>query len=448
MLVAAVSAFALFGVMSQGAAETIAQALASAYAVNPQINSARAQTRADDEGVPIARAARLPEVLVTSTITGRHTDLAPAGDNTTGGASVGLTVSMPVFSGFRVTNGIRESEAIVLASRELLRNTVQNVLFDAAQAYADVLQNSTILDLRRQNVTFLDEQVRAGNERFKIGETTRTDVAQAGAAAAQARAAVSLAEANLGIARAIYRQVVGHEANRLTEAFPYDPLIPRHLDAAISAGMDDHPVILAAIHRADAQGFAVKQVEGELLPTFSIEGSIDHDESFDTTNDPNSVSIFGRVSIPLFPRGSVYPRIRQEKERYGLQRIEIDVARDQVRAAVVTAWAQIEAAEGAIAAAQEGIEAAELALSGVQEERDVGQRTTLDVLDAQQVLLNARELLVIAHHDRLVASFSVLSAMGRLSAETLSLPIDTYDPTEHYRAVRGKVIGASTPDGR
>ena len=164
--------------------------------------------------------------------------------------------------------------------------------------------------------------------------------------------------------------------------------------------------------------------------------------------DPNTAVIVGRVSIPLFPSGSVYPRIRQEKEEYGLRRIEIDVNRDRVRAAVVSAWAQRVAAEDAIVAATEGVEAAEIALSGVQEEQRVGQRTTLDVLDAQQELLDARETLVLARRGRIVASFALLSAMGRLTAEELALPTEAYDPTEHYQAVRGRLIGVRTPDGR
>lgn len=448
-LVLAASVIGLLAVMSPASAETIAQALASAYAGNPEINSARAQTRADDEGVPIARSGRLPEVMVTSTVTVQRIDPAqPGSDATTGAADIGLTVSLPVFSGFRVTNAIRESKAIVLTSRELLRNTVQNVLFDAAQAYADVLQNIAILNFRRRNVLFLDAQVRSTHDRFNIGESTITDVAQARAAAAQARAAVSFAEANLEISRAVYRQVVGHEPSGLSDAFPYRGLVPRQLATAIAVGENSHPVVLAAIHQAAAEGFAVKQIEGELLPTVSLEASITHDESFNTDQDPNTASIFGRVSIPLFPGGSVYPRIRQAKERYGMRRIEIDIARDQVRAAVASAWAQLDAAVASIAAAEEGIQAAELALSGVQEEQDVGQRTTLDVLDAQQVLLNARETLIVAQRDRLVASFSVLSAMGRLSAEALSLPTDAYDPTEHFDAVRGRLVGSSPPDGR
>jgi len=448
-LVAAVSSVFLFAATPGAWAETMAQALAAAYRDNPDINAARAQTRADDENVPIARAGRLPSAGIENSLSWQTTDLAlPGRRDTTSDNAVGLSVTQNVFSGFRVTNAIRQSEAGVLASRELLLDTVQNVLFQAAQAYMDVIRDIAILDIRRKNLIFLDEQVRAANERFNVGENTRTDVAQARAAAAEARAAVALAESNLATSRAIYRQVIGHDPGRLTDGFPYGRLVPSGLSQAIAIGQDDHPIILSAIHQADAQAFAVKQVEGELLPTVSLEGFVGRDESLETDVDPDSASVVGRVSIPLFSSTGVYPRIRQAKEQYGQFRIQIDSARDQVRAAVVSAWALVEAATGAISAAREGVEAAEIALSGVQEEQKVGQRTTLDVLDAQQVLLNARETLVVAQHDRVVASFSVLSAMGRLTAEALGLPTAAYDPSEHYRAVRGKFIGVSTPDGR
>ncbi len=448
---AAASGLLFFAVAPQASAETMAQALASAYADNPTINAARAQTRSDDENVPIARSGRLPSAYITNQSTWATTDVTPATRSaTTFDNNVALTVTQNIFTGFRVTNAIRQSESGVLASRELLRNTGQNVLFDAAQAYMDVIRDTAILDIRRRNVLFLDEQVRASNERFNVGENTRTDVSQARAASAQARAAVSLAIANLAISRATYRQVIGHEPNSLTDGFPYGKLVPKGIEKAVAVGEDDHPVILAAIHQADAQAFAVKQIEGELLPSASIEGSVGRSDSafYDTGPDPNSASVVARVSIPLFPTGAVYPRIRQAKELYGQQKIQIDVARDQVRAAVVSAWAQVQAAEGAITAAQEGVEAADIALSGVQEEQKVGQRTTLDVLDAQQVLLSSRETLVVARRDRVVASFSLLSAMGRLTAEALALPTAAYDPTTHYRSVRSRFIGVTTPDGR
>ncbi|HEX9904718.1 MAG TPA: TolC family outer membrane protein [Propylenella sp.] len=448
MLMAALIGLASVFVVSAASAETITQALASTYSSNPEINSARAQTRADDENVPIARSGYRPIVSAFSTVTGQTTDTALSGDKTTLDSAVGIQITQDLFTGFRVKNAIRQSEAGVLASRELLRNIVQNVLFDAAQAYMDVRRDIQILDIRRRNVLFLEEQVRAANERFNVGENTRTDVAQARARLASARAAVSLAEANLAISRATYRRVVGHEADRVSDGFPYGRLVPSQLGQAIAAGQNAHPVIFATIHQADAEAFLVKQIEGELLPTVSVEGRLQHNESFDTSIDPNTASIIGRVTIPIYQGGAVSARVRQAKERYGLRKIEIDVARDQVRAAVVSAWAQAEASRGAISAAREGVEAAEIALSGVQEEQRVGQRTTLDVLDAQQELLNARETLVIAERDLVVANFALLSAMGRLDAEPLGLPVAAYHAEEHYRAVHDKWYGVRTPDGR
>ncbi len=438
-----------FAMASGASAESITSALASAYASNPEINSARAQTRSDDENVPIARGGYTPVISLFSTTTGSRTDqVIGTGDKTTGSTTVGLQVTQNIFSGFRVRNGVKQAEVGVLASREVLRNTVQNILFDAAQAYMDVLRDTAILDIRRRNVLFLEEQVRAANERFNVGENTRTDVAQARARLASARAAVSLAQANLASSKATYRQVIGHDPQGLADGFPYGRLVPATLPAAVDVGEDAHPLILAAIHQADAQAFAVKQAEGELLPEVSLQGTVQHNESYNGSFDPNSASVSASVSIPIYAGGAAYGRVRQSKEQYGLRKIEIDVARDQVRAAVVTAWAQVEAAVGAIAAANEGIDAAEIALSGVQEEQKVGQRTTLDVLDAQQELLNTRETEIVAHRDRVVASFALLSAMGRLSAEQLGLPTPVYDPTEHYRSVRSKLIGVRTPDGR
>ncbi len=446
-VVATVFGVSALAMTSAASAESLTAALASAYAVNPTLNSARAQTRADDENVPIARSGRLPTATITGTTTLDHAFEGP-GKQTTSGGTIGLSVTQNLFSGFRVTNGIRQAEVGVLASRENLRNTVENILFDAAQAYMNVLRDTAILNIRRKNVLFLDEQVRAANERFNVGENTRTDVAQARASLASARAAVSLAQANLATSNATYRQIIGHDPHGLSEGFPYGKLVPPSLGAAIDIGQDMHPLILAAIHRADAQAYAVKQAEGSLLPTVSVTGNIQHAESFDTNSDPNSASISGRVSIPIYPGGAVYGQIRQSKELYGQSRIQIDIARDQVRAAVVSAWAQVDAAVGALAAATEGVDAADVALSGVQEEQRVGQRTTLDVLDAQQVVLNANETEIVARHDRVVASFSLLSAVGRLTAEALSLPTAAYDPTEHYKKVRGKFIGVHTPDGR
>jgi outer membrane protein len=431
-------------------AETVSQALASAYSSNPEINSARAATRATDENVPIALAGRRPVISAFSTLTGDTTNRPPLSTlqySTLTGA-YGLQVTQNLFTGFRVRNSILQSEAGVLASREGLRNTVQNVLFDAAQAYMDVVQNIAILDIRQSNVLFLEEQVRASEERFNVGENTRTDVAQTRASLAQGRAGVSLAESNLATSRATYRQIIGHDPKRLNGGFPYGKLVPRALPQAIILGEGGHPIVLAAIHQADSQAFVVKQIEGELLPSVTLEGTAQQAYEWDIHESQSEATITGRLTIPIYQGGSVGARVRQAKETYGQLKVEIDLARDQVRAAVATAWAQVDAARQAIVAAREGVQAAEIALTGVQEEQKVGQRTQLDVLDAQQTLLNAQQTLIVAEHDQVVASFALLSAMGRLEAEDLHLATPVYDPTAHYQAVRNKLYGTRTPDGR
>jgi outer membrane protein len=450
LVLAALGGLAVLACAPGASAETVAQALASAYSSSPEINSARASTRANDENVPIARSGLRPVVSAFSTITGQGTDpgspLAAANPSLNG--AVGLQIEQNIFQGFRVRNAIRQSEAGVLANRELLRNTVQNVLFDAAQAYQDVLRDTAIQGIRRRNVLFLEEQVRAANERFNVGENTRTDVAQTRARLASARAEVSLAEANLATSRATYRQLVGRDPNGLVDGFPFGRLIPGNQSQAVTIGQNGHPVILASIHQADAEAFSVRQIEGELLPSVSVQGSLQRNEDFNVGTGVNTATLTGRVSIPIYQGGAVSARVRQAKELYGRRKLEIDLSRDQVRAAVVTAWSQVEAARGAIAAGREGLEAAELALSGVQEEQRVGQRTTLDVLNAQQELLNARETLILAERNETVSLFALVSAMGRLTAEQLRLNTPVYDPVEHYTAVRDKWYGVRTPDGR
>jgi outer membrane protein len=289
-------------------------------------------------------------------------------------------------------------------------------------------------------------------KRFAVGDVTRTDVAQGETRLGLARAAMARADAAIERLRADYHRTIGHDPVRPVANFPYRSLVPAALDQALDAGLDNHPFILATAFQADAQGFAVKQIEGGLLPSVSIVGTMQHIESFNTLaqfrNWSNDVAIEGRVSIPLYQGGVLAGRIRQAKELEGELKINLDLARDQVRDAVYSAWADVTATETSIVAAADAVRAAEVALEGVQKELRVGQRTTLDVLDAQQELLAARETLVGAERDRIVAQFSLLSAMGLLSAEDLHLAAEIYDPAQHYKAVHNKWFGTTTPDGR
>ncbi len=453
LFVAPVVACLVGGAATPVAAETLYQALAKAYSANPDLNAARASTRATDENVPLARSGSRPRVSagadIGATSTRTETTAGVATRSTTTPGGVDLTISQPLFRGFRTKNATKAAEAGVLASREALRNTEQNVLLDAVTAYADVLRDGAIAGLRARNVEFLNEQVRAASDRFTVGEGTRTDVAQAEARRSGAISDLSVARASVNTSRAVYRQVIGEDPRGLAPAKTAEHLLPRTLDAALSAGLSDHPAIVSSLHSVDAAAFDVKEIEGELLPTIDLEGTLSRRyEPSATVRTTDSASIVGRLTVPIYQGGGVSARVRQAKETLGQRKIEVDAAREQVRAAVVAGWGGLKSAIAQIEAAQASVDAAQLALEGVIEEQRVGQRTTLDVLDAQAELLNARISLVSAQRERVVASFNLLAAVGKLSAAQLGLQVSVYQPEHHYKQVRDKWFGLRTPDGR
>lgn len=430
-------------------AETLNDALASAYANNAQLNSARAGTRAVDEGVPQALSGYRPRVDAFATAGVSYSNPNGPGDLNTRSATIGLTISQPIFRGFRTENGVRAAEAAVRASRERLRLIEQNVLADAITAYADVVLTRSVLELRRSNVEFLSQQLQAARDRLEVGEGTRTDVAQADAAMAAATSLVSVAEADVIAAGGFYQQVVGHKAGALAPAQPIARLLPKGIDVAINASRAEHPAILAAVFNADVAAFNVKVTEGELLPSVSLEANLSHTwENGDSARPGTGVSVLGRLSIPIYEGGVIHSQVREAKETLGQARIEVDVARDQVHASLVSAWGALEAARAQTVAARAQISAQQLALEGVIEEQRVGQRTTLDVLDSQDLVISARISQVQAERQVVVASYAVLSAMGRLSRSTLGLAVAEYRPESHYEQVRDKWFGLRTPDGR
>jgi outer membrane protein len=434
-------------------AQSLEQALAQAYVNNPTLNAQRAATRAVDEKVPQALAGFRPTVAAGADAGIDYTRTRPKGAPTTSGTvntyDYGLSVSQNLFAGFATINQTRSAEAQVLGSRETLRNTEQNVLLSAVTAYMDVVRDTAIVELQRQNLEALREQLRATRDRFNVGELTRTDVAQAEARVAQAESALSGAQAQLNASRANFRRDIGIEAGRLTPARPVVHLVPRTLEASIAASDVQHPAIAAARYGVDAASLQVKVAEGALLPTVSLDGSVSRVHNPSTTvNSVTDASVFGRLTVPLYQGGSEYSRIRESKETLGQRRLEADVARDQVRAAVVQSFNLLSAARFQVEAAQAQVNAAQIALNGVQEEYRVGQRTTLDVLNAQAELVSARSALITAQRDLVVNSYSLLSAVGRLSSEQLRLQVQAYSPDTHYNQVRDSWFGVRTPDGR
>ncbi len=334
--------------------------------------------------------------------------------------------------------------------REQMRLTELTTLQAAATAYMDVLRDTAILGLRRNNISVLDEQLRQTRDRFKVGEVTRTDVAQAESSLAGARADYSLAQANLQSSVATYQRVIGVEPKRLEPARPIEKLLPTNLHLAVDVSTLEHPAVVGALHQVDAAELAVKIAELALSPTVSVQGSLSRnlDYSGIPRYDVNAASVVGQLNVPLYQGGAEYAAVRQAKEKLGQTRLAADLQRDSVRASVVTAWGQLQAARSAITAYQSAVSAAEIALNGVREEAKVGQRTTLDILNAQQALLNTRVQLVTAQHDRVVASYAVMAATGRLSAGNLGIGMASYDASVHYDKVKNKFFGLTTPDGR
>ncbi len=434
-------------------AETIHGALARAYQNNASMNSARAGVRVTDENVAIAKSGWRPYIAGTGSF--GYTSTNNTARITTG--SFGVAIQQSLFDGFQTLNNVRAAESQVRAANESLRNTEQNILFNAAAAYVDVLRDRQIAVLHGRNLEFLGEQVRAASSRFEVGEGTRTDVAQAQAQQAAAVAQLSAARAQVLASEAAYLQLVGDRPGRLEPAAPVAKLLPAGIDAALGVALAEHPAIKATLHLVDAASFQVKSAEGSLLPQVSAQAGVTHSYRDTVSGLPgvgasdgrsDSASIGLNLTIPIYQGGRASAQVRQSKESLGQARIEVDVARDQVRAAVTAAWTQYVAAREVVAAGRELVSAAQLALDGVIEERNVGQRTTLDVLNAQADVITAQINLASAERDVVAASYAILSAMGRLSPQRLGLNVAVYNPQEHYDAVKDKWVGTKTPDGR
>jgi len=449
------------GANAAGAVTTLEQALVQAYQNNPQINAQRAVVRATDENVPQALAGYRPRISgsynygVQWTETTTETQVPVVGTNRSRSVSrtypstVGAQLQQNIFNGFQTANRTRQAESQVFAARETLRVIEQTVLLDAATVYMNVLRDTAVLELQRRNVEVIQEQLRQTRDRFNVGEVTRTDVAQAESRVAAAQSQFLSAQANLTTSRAAFRRVIGVDPGRLSNGTPVDRFVPRSLDLAVAQGQAENPSVTAAEYGVDVAQLQVRVNEGSLYPVVTLTGSVQQSwGQTETVLDNMNASVVGQITVPIYQGGQEYALIRQAKETVGQRRLELAQNRDQARANVVQSWGQLDAAKAQIDATRSQVTAAEIALNGVREEARVGQRTTLDVLNATQELLNARVALVTAQRDRVVASYTLLSAVGRLSVPVLGLQVPLYDPMIHYQQVRDAWIGIRTPDGR
>ena len=454
-LMPCVVAIANLALVDLSAAETLQEALVKAYQMNPQLNAERARQRGTDENVPQALAGYRPQI-VASLSAGLQAVRNLLPDNTVQGATlrpwtIGVTVSQVLYNGNKTANSVRVAEFQVKSGREALRNVGQGVLLDAVTAYMNVLANQALVEAQRANVAVLREIQATTKRRLDAGDVTPTDTAQAEARLSRGLADLNAAEVALAISKATYAQVVGEPPSQLVAASTVDGFSPNALAAAREASSHEHPAILGAAFDVDVAQTTIKVAESSLLPTVSVQASASRAVESDptlTTNRTDQASVIGQLNVPIYDGGTAASQTRQAKELTSQSRMVLEQVRNQTRTAVVSAWVSNEGTKVALTAAESEVRAAGIALQGVRREAAGGQRTTIDVLNAQQDLTNARTRLIQSQRDRIIASYTLLSAVGRLDVQVLKLNTPDYLPEVHYHQVRDAWHGVRTPSGQ
>lgn len=440
---------------TSAAAESLTDALIKAYQSNPQLNAERARQRGTDENVPQAMAGYRPQVAANLGAGLQAVrDLLPG--NTIQGATlhpwtIGVTVTQVLFNGFKTANSVRVAELQVKSGREALRNVGQGVLLDAVTAYMDVIANQALLAAQQANVAVLREILATTHRRLDAGDVTPTDTAQAEARLNRGLADLNAADVAFAVSKATYTQIIGEPPLQLLPAAPVDRLSPDGLLAATEAATHQHPAVVAAGFDVDVAETTIKVAESSLLPTVSAQGSVSRSRDSDpslSTFATDQASIMGQINVPIYDGGTAASQTRQAKELATQSRLVLEQVRNQARTAVASAWVTNEGTKVALTAAESETRAASVALDGVRREAQGGQRTTIDVLNAQQDLTSARSRQIQAQHDRVIASYSLLSAVGRLDVHVLKLNTPDYLPELHYNQVRDAWHGVRTPSGQ
>jgi outer membrane protein len=436
-------------------AATLQDALVKTYQTNPQLNAERARQRGTDENVPQALSGYRPQ-LIASLSSGLQAVRNILPDNTVQSTTlkpwtIGLTVTQVLFNGYKTANNVRVAEFQVRSGREALRNIEQGVFLDAVTAYMNVMANYALYEAQRTNVQVLREIQATTKRRLDAGDVTPTDTAQAESRLSRGLADLNAAEVALAISKEIYAQVVGEAPTQLTATSAVDRLIPLTQVASIEAAGHEHPAVLGAGYDVDVAQTSIKLAEGSLLPQVSVQGSVSRQVENDPTlsvRKEDQASVVGQINVPIYDGGMAASQTRQAKEVTSQSRLVLEQVRNQTRTAVVSAWVSNEGTKIALRAAESEVKSAEIALQGVRREAQGGQRTTIDVLNAQQDLTNARTRQITAQRDRVIASYTLLSAVGRLDVHTLNLNTPDYSPEVHYHQVRDAWHGLRTPSGQ
>lgn len=445
---------ALMLLVQPAAAETLREAMSLAYEGNPNLLAARAQLRAVDENVPIALSGWRPSLQVTGNASRNRNESEIISQGSSGGPvnnsgmtlrtqqTVNAQLTQPLFRGFRTIAGTSAARNQVMAQRARLEATEAQVLLQVATAYLDVLQYQALVDLQRNNVQVLSRQLDATNDRFRVGEITRTDVAQSEASLAASRASLVQAESALQLARSAYLNVVGKPPEGLVQpTLPGN--LPANLDAAIAVAMEQNPGFLAADYSARAAEDNVTVVQGELLPSINLNATYQRGWNTLADKSRNEQAIASaQVVVPLYQQGAEYARLRQAKHVSGQQHLLADQARLDARNTATAAWENYQSATASIESYRAAISANEIALEGVRREAEVGSRTVLDVLNAEQLFLSVQVSLVRSQRDQLVAAHQILASVGALTGGDLALETQLYDPLAHYDDVEYQAFGS------
>ncbi len=423
---AALSAAAAWMVLATApsAAQSLSDSLSDAYSTNPDLAAERARLRGAQEGLVQARSQRLPTLNAGAGVTESERWGSQFFNSPPSSIDYQVTASQALYAGGRISGGIDQARAALEASRSQLRSTGQQVLIDAVAAHMNVIRDQQVVAIRRNNVEVLAEQLRAAEDRFEVGEITRTDVAQAEARLSGARAQLAAAQAALASSRANYERVVGVAPGELGEPGAL-PRLPESIGEAAETAVDLNPNLAAARFNEIAAEKQVQIARGALRPEVALQARAGENRDADLTGrGQGQASISAQVSVPIFTGGLNGSRVREALAQADAARLQVTSARRQVLEGVRSAWNNLLAAQAVIESSRQAVRANEIAFDGVEQEAFVGLRTTLDVLNAEQELLNSRLELVRAERDLFVASYALLQAMGRLDPRWLGLSVD------------------------
>lgn len=445
----------ILGLVSAGAlilsgaamAETLEDALVVTYQTNPVLAAERENLRGINEQVPQALAGSRPLVQATGSAGVEYEDTQPGDSETINPASIGITVVQPVYRFGRTAADVETAEFSIEAARAQLYTVEQDTLLDAVTAYMNVVREQAVLELQINNEDVLRRQLEASQDRFDVGEITRTDVSQAESRLAGATAGRIQAAGSLRDSRAVYEQVIGQAPGSLEAAPPPLRDLPSSLEDALAIAEDNNPILTGAVFNEQAALATVDGLRADLFPELSVRGEVRYDRDISAfTEERTSATVLAEVSVPLYQSGAVSSQVRQARYAAAEARIQVEDARRTVVQNAIRSWEALVTARAEIDARLAEVSSATIALDGVQQEALVGSRTTLDVLDAEQELLDARVNLVSAQRDEVVAGYAVLASMGLLTAEDLGLPVAYYDVDEHYENTRGRLWGTSIAD--